>query len=93
MIDHTIRDYVAKNAPSLIEINTGGGIDYFGKQLETGQWVIVAAEDDAGSPEGVEQEASIYIWLDDDWMEWIKIWFPSAREAYIACHCMEGDSA
>lgn len=92
MINKTIRDFVAENAPSLVEFNTGGGIDYFGRTLQTGYQVIVCAVDEAGSPDTLDDEANLMIWTDESWEEWITLYFPKASDAYIACHNMEADS-
>lgn len=88
-INPDIQEYVKENARSLEYIGTGGGIDYFGRWLDDGRCAIVCCQDDAGSPDDLDDGADLIIWQDVNWESWIRFSFGTAKEAYDALHSME----
>ena len=60
---------------------TGGGFDYLYKPMEGGMMAVIRSGEDAGSPEDLDEQTDIMIYLNYEWEEFVSVPFPSARAA------------
>lgn len=66
---------------TLSETSTGGGCDYVTREVSPGRTLVLMAVGDGVSPASLGQPATVTLFLNPSWDEFVNFYFDSTREA------------